>query len=124
MYNSSLLVIQKLFSTNAYLGHRIPTSDFQGYLYGFRNEMAIINLEKTLICLRRACNLIEFIIRAKGHFLLVNTNLEYNKIIQQMVFWEAQMVQRFKHSINHTFSIEMYSRGFLPPTTNHDLPMK
>jgi len=24
------------------------------------------------------------IIRAKGHFLLVNTNLEYNKIIQQM----------------------------------------
>ena len=84
MYNSSLLIIQKLLSTNAYLGHRIPTSDFQGYLYGFRNEMAIINLEKTLICLRRACNLIEFIIRAKGHFLLVNTNPEYNKIIKQM----------------------------------------
>jgi len=46
--------------------------------------MAIINLEKTLICLQRACNLIEFIICAKGHFLLVNTNLQYNKIIQQM----------------------------------------
>jgi ribosomal protein S2 len=84
MYNSSLLVIQKLLSTNAYMGHQIPTSDFQGYLYGFKNEMAIINLEKTLICLRRACNLIEVIICAKGHFLLVNTNLEYNKIIQQM----------------------------------------
>jgi small subunit ribosomal protein S2 len=28
--------------------------------------------------------LIEFIIRAKGHFLLVNINLEYNKLIQQM----------------------------------------
>jgi ribosomal protein S2 len=84
MYNSSLLVIKKVLSTNTYLGHRIPTSDFQGYLYGFRNEMAIINLEKTLICLQRACNLIEFIIRAKGHFLLVNTNIEYNKIIQQM----------------------------------------
>nr|YP_009775863.1 ribosomal protein S2 [Bartramia patens]QJA16089.1 ribosomal protein S2 [Bartramia patens] len=84
MYNSSLLVIQKLLSTNAYLGHRIPTSDFQEYLYGFRNKMAIINLEKTLICLRRACNLIESIIRAKGHFLLVNTDPEYNKIVQQM----------------------------------------
>jgi len=47
MYNSSLLVIQKLLST--YIGHRIPTSDFQGYLYGFRNEMAIINLEKTFV---------------------------------------------------------------------------
>jgi ribosomal protein S2 len=78
------LVIQKLLSTNGYLGHCIPTSDFQGYLYGFRNEMAIINYFKILICLRRACNLIEFIIHAKGHFLLVNTNLEYNKIIQQM----------------------------------------
>jgi ribosomal protein S2 len=28
--------------------------------------------------------LIEFIICAKGHFLLANINLEYNKIIQQM----------------------------------------
>jgi len=46
--------------------------------------MTIINLEKTFICLQRACNLIEFIIHAKGHFLLVNIILEYNKIIQQM----------------------------------------
>jgi ribosomal protein S2 len=51
MYNFSLLVIQILLSTNAYLGHRIPTFDFPGYLYGFRNEMTIINLEKTFICL-------------------------------------------------------------------------
>ncbi len=29
--------------------------------------MAIINLEKTLICLRKIRNLIEFIIHAKGH---------------------------------------------------------
>nr|YP_010881187.1 ribosomal protein S2 [Pellia epiphylla]WIA66730.1 ribosomal protein S2 [Pellia epiphylla var. borealis]QDE10574.1 ribosomal protein S2 [Pellia epiphylla]WIA66689.1 ribosomal protein S2 [Pellia epiphylla]WIA66771.1 ribosomal protein S2 [Pellia epiphylla var. borealis]WIA66812.1 ribosomal protein S2 [Pellia epiphylla] len=82
--NSNLLVIQKLPSTNAYLGHRIPTSSFRGYLYGFRNEMAIIDLEKTLICLRRACNSIGSIISAKGHLLLVNTNPEYNGIIQQM----------------------------------------
>nr|WIA66360.1 ribosomal protein S2 [Apopellia endiviifolia]WIA66401.1 ribosomal protein S2 [Apopellia endiviifolia]WKW95122.1 ribosomal protein S2 [Apopellia endiviifolia] len=84
MCNSNSLVIQKLPSTNAYLGHRIPTSDFQGYLYGFRNEMAIIDLEKTLICLRRACNSIGSIISAKGHSSSVNTNLEYNGIIQQM----------------------------------------
>jgi hypothetical protein len=43
MYNSSLLVIQKILNTNAYLGHQIPTFDFQGYLYEFKNEMAIIN---------------------------------------------------------------------------------
>ncbi len=44
----------------------------------------LLNFLKTLICLQRAYNLIESIIHAKGHFLLVNTNLEYNKIIQQM----------------------------------------
>nr|PNR33514.1 hypothetical protein PHYPA_025458 [Physcomitrium patens] len=32
MYTSSLLVIQKLLSTNAYLGHQISTSNFQEYL--------------------------------------------------------------------------------------------
>jgi hypothetical protein len=29
-------------------------------------------------------NLIESIIHAKGHFLLINTYPEYNKIVQQM----------------------------------------
>jgi small subunit ribosomal protein S2 len=66
------------------MGHRKPISNFQGYLYGFGNEMAIIKLEKTFIYLQKACNLIEFIIHAKGHFLLVNNNLKYNKMIQQM----------------------------------------
>nr|YP_010890614.1 ribosomal protein S2 [Lycopodium japonicum]WJK71473.1 ribosomal protein S2 [Lycopodium japonicum] len=86
MYNyHSSLVLQKLLSTNAYLGHRIPTSDFQGYLYGFRNEMAIIDLEKTLICSQKACKLVASIIRSKeSHLLLVNINNPvYNKIIQQ-----------------------------------------
>ena len=36
------------------------------------------------MCLRRACNLIEFIIHAKGHFLLVYTNPYYTKIIKQI----------------------------------------
>jgi hypothetical protein len=34
---------------------------FQGYVHGFRIEMAITHLEKTLICLPIACELIEFI---------------------------------------------------------------
>nr|QIA60152.1 ribosomal protein S2 [Haplomitrium mnioides]QIA60194.1 ribosomal protein S2 [Haplomitrium mnioides] len=84
MYNSNLLVIQKSLSTNAYLGHRIPTSDFRGYLYGFRNEMAITDLEQTPIRSRRACNSTGSIISAEGHSSSVNTNPEYKKIIRQM----------------------------------------
>jgi small subunit ribosomal protein S2 len=97
------------------MGHQIPTSNFQRYLYGFRNETTIISLGKTLICLRKACKLIEFIIRAKGRFLLVNTNLEYNKIIQQMAKktnqsyinhkWIGGFLTNWKH-------IKMYKNTF------------
>jgi hypothetical protein len=53
MYNSHLLVIKNVINTNAYMGHQIPISDFQGYLYGFGNEMATINLEKKLFIYKR-----------------------------------------------------------------------
>lgn len=72
----------KLLKTNAHWGYRRPFSDFQPYLYGFRHDMAIIDLEKTLIGMRRACNVIEFLMRSNGHLLFVNTNSEYNRLIQ------------------------------------------
>ena len=77
------LIIQKLINTKAHLGYRTAYSDFQPYLSGFRNEMSIINLEITLTYLRRACNVIGLIVASKGHFLFVNTNPEYNKLVQQ-----------------------------------------
>nr|ADT62127.1 ribosomal protein S2 [Isoetes engelmannii] len=77
MYNShSSLVIPRLLpSTHAYLGHRIPI---------FKDSLEILQIEKTLICLRRACNLIASIIRGEGHFVLVNANANkvYSKIVQ------------------------------------------
>ena len=50
------------------------------------------------MCLRRACNLIEFIIHAKGHFLLVYTNPYYTKIIKQI--WAAVGKTRDMQSTN------------------------
>jgi small subunit ribosomal protein S2 len=82
MLHSQLRVMLKLLKTNAHWGYRRPFSDFQPYLYGFRNDMAIIDLEKTLIGMRRACNVIEFLMRSNGHLLFVNTNSEYNRLIQ------------------------------------------
>jgi ribosomal protein S2 len=81
--NRKQLIMQKLINTRAHLGFRTAYSDFQPYLYGFRNEMAIINLDITLTCLRRACNAIDLIMQSKGHLLIVNTNMEYNKLVCQ-----------------------------------------
>lgn len=83
MFRSKLLIMQKLLNTSAHLGYRTAFSNYQPYLYGFRNEIAIIDLDKTLICLRRACSVIELIVRSNGHILFVNTNVEYNNIVQQ-----------------------------------------
>ena len=90
MLYSKHLIIQKLINTKAHLGYRTAYSDFQPYLSGFRNEMSIINLEITLTYLRRACNVIELIVASKGHFLFVNTNPEYNKLVQQTAIQSKQ----------------------------------
>ena len=74
--------MRKLVSTGAHLAYRTTHSNFQPYLYGFRNEAAIIDLENTLFYLRRACNVINSVVRSKGNLLIVNTNLEYNQIVQ------------------------------------------
>jgi len=58
--------MQKLLKAKAHMGFCSTYSDTQPYIYGYRNKIAIINLEKTLIYLRRACSLIDLIINSKG----------------------------------------------------------
>ncbi|KAH7862508.1 hypothetical protein Vadar_005852 [Vaccinium darrowii] len=51
-------VIQKLLSTNAHLGKRVAAHHFKIYTYGVRNDMTIIDSDKTLICIHNACHFI------------------------------------------------------------------
>lgn len=77
-------VIQKLLSTNAHLGKRVANHHFKIYTYGVRNRMAIIDSDKTLICLRNASDFIANLVRNNGKFLFVNTNTLFDEIIEQM----------------------------------------
>jgi ribosomal protein S2 len=90
MYLYKLLIMQKLLKAKAHFGSSFASSDTQHYIYGFRNNIAIIDLEKTLISLRRACNIIELIIRSKGHVLFVNSDPDYNKIVKQTAILSNQ----------------------------------
>ncbi|TKY75521.1 UTP--glucose-1-phosphate uridylyltransferase [Spatholobus suberectus] len=68
------IVIQKLLSTNAQVGRRVAAHHFKVYTYGFRNKMAIIDSDKTLICMRSACNFMASLARENGRFMFINTN--------------------------------------------------
>ncbi|KAK3025053.1 hypothetical protein RJ639_044804 [Escallonia herrerae] len=78
------VVIQKLLSTNAHLGRRVAAHHFKIYTYGHRNAMAIIDSDKTLICLRNACSFIGNLARARARFLFVNTNPLHDEIVNTM----------------------------------------
>lgn len=78
-------VIQKLLSTNAHLGRRVAENHFKIYTHGARNGMTIIDSDKTLVCLRSACNFIGNLARENGRFLFVNTNPLVDEIIEQMI---------------------------------------
>ncbi|KAJ4713634.1 putative Utp-glucose-1-phosphate uridylyltransferase [Melia azedarach] len=78
------IIIQKLLSTNAHLGRRVAAHHFKQYTYGMRNEMTIIDSDKTLVCLRNACHFISLLARQRAAFMFVNTNPLFDEIMLQM----------------------------------------
>lgn len=78
------VVIQKLLSTNAHIGRQVATHHFKDYTYGLRNRMAIIDSDKTLICMRSAINFISSLARHNGRFMFINTNPLFDEIFELM----------------------------------------
>ncbi|CAK7341683.1 unnamed protein product [Dovyalis caffra] len=79
------IIIQKLLSTNAHIGRRVAAHHFKLFTYGMRNQLAIIDSDRTLICLRNAASFISHLAREeKARFLFVNTNPLFDEIVEQM----------------------------------------
>ena len=104
-----VLIMHKLIHLGAHFGSHpmAVTSHYQPFLYGFRNQLAIINLDTTLRYLRRACAFIHHISTQPGgnqraRFLLVNTNTHYNNLIR--------LCARYSH---HTFINTQWIGGLL-----------
>ncbi|KAF5200335.1 Utp--glucose-1-phosphate uridylyltransferase [Thalictrum thalictroides] len=100
------IVIQKLLSTNAHIGRRVAAHHFKQFTYGTRNGMAIIDADKTLICLRNAVQFIATLAQQKSaKFMFINTNSLCDEIVEQM----TKKIGCYSPSIN--------TRGFL--TNSH-----
>nr|ABY55188.1 ribosomal protein S2 [Bambusa oldhamii] len=68
------IVCKKLLCTNAHLGRRVAAHHFKVYICGSRNGIAILDSDKTLICLRNALHFIGSPIRQKGRSFFLKTN--------------------------------------------------
>ena len=81
------IVCQKLLRTNAHLGRRVAVHHFKVYICGSRNGIAILDSDKTLICLRNTFHFIGSPIRQKGPsflFLLKTQNSLKYEIMEKM----------------------------------------
>lgn len=67
-------VCTKLLCTNAHLGRRVAAHHYKVYIRCFRNGIAILDSDKTLICLRNALHFIGSLIRKKGRSFFLKTN--------------------------------------------------
>jgi ribosomal protein S2 len=80
------IVCTKLLCTNAHLGRRVADHHFKVYICGSRNGIAILDSDKTLICLRNALHFIGSLIRQKGRFFFLKTNHLFRyEIMEEMV---------------------------------------
>jgi len=80
------IVCTKLLCTNAHLGRRVADHHFKVYIRGSRNGIAILDSDKTLICLRNALHFIGSLSRQKGRSFFLKTNhLFYLEIMEEMV---------------------------------------
>jgi len=78
-------VCTKLLCTNAHLGRRVAAHHFKVYICGSRNGIAILDSDKTLICLRNALHFIGSLIRKKGRSFFLKTNqIFFYEIIEEM----------------------------------------
>lgn len=79
------IIIQKLLTTNAHIGRRVAAHHLKIYTYGMRNQVSIIDSDKTLICLRNAASFISHLAHDKNaRFMFVNTNPLLDEIVEQM----------------------------------------
>ena len=103
------IVCTKLLCTNAHLGRRVAYHHFQVYIRGSRNGIAILDSDKTLICLRNALHFIGSPSRQKGRSFFLKTNhLFIYEITEEM----ASYLRSYLRNVNsHCFDDSQWKIG-------------
>jgi len=80
---SSNRVFDDLMKTKAHLGRIKWNRMMSPYLYGYRNNISIFNLEQTMTSLKQTLKILQNIKKKNGHVLFVNTSPKYSVLIKE-----------------------------------------
>jgi small subunit ribosomal protein S2 len=75
-------LLNDLIKTKVHLGTMKWTKTMSPYLFGYRNKIAIFNLERIVISIKQALKVLYGIKQKKGHILFVNTSPKYKELVQ------------------------------------------
>lgn len=83
---TDLVTVEDLFKARVHFGHKsgMWNHRMRPYLYGVRNGLHIFNLNTTLVCLRRALNVVGHMAYQYGVILFVNERPQFEALTQQM----------------------------------------
>lgn len=82
---TSLTSVQQLLEARVHLGHKTGVWDprMKPYLFGSRAGVHIIDLDKTLVHLRRALNVAGHVAYRNGIILFVNERSQFERLVQK-----------------------------------------
>ena len=84
---SNILILKNnlfndLMKTKAHLGTIKWTKIMSPFLFGYRNNISIFNMEHTIICLKQSLKILQNIKLKNGHILFVNTSPKYSALVR------------------------------------------
>lgn len=98
-------ICSNLMSVNAHLFHRVAAHHFKVYICGSRNGIAILDSDRTLICLQNALTFLGSPIRQKGlYFSLHTSNLFIYEIFSEMAGFRKGSHWKIGAFFHHSFS--------------------
>jgi len=83
--DADMAILEEMMKAGLFLGKRKSKTHpkMKDYIFGLRNEIAIIDLERTLECLNAAAEFVKAKIAGKATILLVGTTPSIKKLIEE-----------------------------------------
>lgn len=109
------VAIQKLLSTGAHIGQRTVADHLKQFISGTRNDVAVIDADKTLVCLRSAAAFVAAVARQKGRVAFAGAGPESEEIVEhtaKAIGCPSPSLWRAGGSLTNRFSPKKFrSRG-------------
>lgn len=80
-----VVALRELIEAGAHYGHltRLLNPKSSSYVYGSRNGISIIDLQKTVSLFKQAAHFLDQVILSGGHILFVGTKRQSSEVVQQ-----------------------------------------